>query len=120
VSLAAVGEYNILRDPQLAAQGLLPAVACGFAGEPTTLSPIRYDPARSVADLEHGVERWVRAIIYPVQDDAARVREVVVQHEDVTELVLAQGLLEERVALRKGGMRDLGGVGGEGRERLGR
>lgn len=100
VQLLEIGDYNILRDPQLIALGVMPQIARGFAGEPTTLPPIRYDPTDSIVGSGTGRVRWVRAVIYPVKDDAGRVREVVVQYEDVTERVLAQHLLEERVAAR--------------------
>lgn len=100
LTLDELGDYNILRDPQLAAQGLLPAVERAFAGEPTTLPPLRYEPARSVASPAAVPYRWVRAVIYPVKDDAGHVQEVVVQHEDVTERMQARRVLEERVAAR--------------------
>ncbi|HET8627773.1 MAG TPA: histidine kinase, partial [Thermomicrobiales bacterium] len=97
---ADLGDYTILNDPQLRAAGVLPLVERGFAGQPVTLPPIRYEPGRAVAAPDAVPYRWVRAVIYPVKDDAGRVREVVVQHEDVTERVQARQLLEERVAAR--------------------
>lgn len=100
VRLLEIGDYNILRDPQLVALGVMPQIARGFAGEPTTLPPIRYDPANSIVGIGAGRVRWVRVVIYPVKDDAGQVRQVIVQFEDVTERVLAQHLLEERVAAR--------------------
>ncbi len=83
-TLEQIGDYNVLRDEQLMDQGLCDEIARGFAGEPTVLPPIQYEPARSAATFGGVQHRWVRAVLYPVKDDAGQVREVVFQHEDVT------------------------------------
>lgn len=83
-ALDQIGDYNVLRDAQLAEHGLLPAIERGFTGEPTVLPPIPYEPTRSAATFGGVQQRWVRAVMYPVKDDAGQVREVVFQHEDVT------------------------------------
>lgn len=80
-------EYNMLNDPQLAAKGTLAYLQKGFAGEPTEIPPILYDPK------EIGVEgnpRWVSAFIYPVKDSTGRITEVVLTHEDVTRAKTAE------------------------------
>ncbi|MGN6812777.1 MAG: GAF domain-containing protein [Thermomicrobiales bacterium] len=99
-TLDQIAGYNIRRDTQLAVRGLLPAVERGFAGEPTTLPPIQYAPGAAVAGLDAIPYRWVRAVIFPVKDESGQVREVVVQHEDITAQQEAYQHLEERVAER--------------------
>ncbi len=72
--------YNILKDPQLRAQGLLPDVEAAFAGEPKKLAPMRYDPAEIGRE---GRVRWVESRIYPVMQ-AGELLEVVLLLEDTT------------------------------------
>ncbi|HEU5014803.1 MAG TPA: PAS domain S-box protein [Roseiflexaceae bacterium] len=83
-TLEQIGDYNVLRDEQLMDHGLRADIERGFAGEPTMLPPIQYEPAKSAATFGGVQQRWVRAVMYPVKNDAGQVREVVFQHEDVT------------------------------------
>ena len=93
VTLEQLGGYNILRDPQLVERGIMPYIERAFAGEPAAIPPVRYEPERTIAGRSPVPYRWVRAVIYPVKDEGGRVREVVLQHEDITELRAAE---EER------------------------
>jgi PAS domain S-box-containing protein len=92
VTLEALGGYNLLEDPQLEEKGIAPFIRRGFAGEPTKIPAILYDPEESIpgATLNEDPGRWVSAVIYPVKDEAGRVREVVLIHEDITERVRAE------------------------------
>ncbi len=76
-------EYNILKDRQLLERGMMPYVRRAFAGEPQELPPGPYCPP---SGIHQGQEIWVRAVMYPVKDDAGRVREVVLIHENVTDI----------------------------------
>ena len=87
VTLADLPDYNILNDPQLAGAGILPLVRRAFAGEAVTIDPVPYVPDRG--EYKDQV-RWCGAYIYPVKDDAGRVEEVVLLHNDVTELKRAE------------------------------
>ncbi|HEY0097918.1 MAG TPA: PAS domain S-box protein [Pyrinomonadaceae bacterium] len=87
VTLETLGDYNILEDPQLVAKGIMPYIQKGFAGTPTSIPPILYDPEVTIPNVtvnEHP-QRWVQAIIYPVRDAAGEIREVVLMHEDISE-----------------------------------
>ncbi|HZY57515.1 MAG TPA: PAS domain S-box protein, partial [Rubrobacteraceae bacterium] len=97
VTLDDLVGYNLLEDQQLVAKGVMPYVQRGFAGEPTAISPIMYDPDETIPSLSSHEEpkRWVRAFIYPVLDEAGNVREVVLIHEDVTERKRAEEELRE-------------------------
>lgn len=97
VTLEDIKGYNLLEDRRLVDKGIMPYIQRGFAGEPSLVPPILYDLDESVPEPtnheEH--ERWVRAFIYPVKDEAGDVREVVLIHEDITERKRAEEALRE-------------------------
>jgi PAS domain S-box-containing protein len=78
--------YNVLQDPQLETLGIAPLIRRAFAGEAVEIPAAPYDPDKTIPDLTRHADplRWVRAFAYPVKDEAGRVREVVLVHEDVT------------------------------------
>lgn len=78
--------YNIFKDPQLINKGLMPYIKKGFAGEPTTLPTIRYDP-QEAEDLkpEKTKPLWIRSYLYPVKDINGVVQQVVLIQENVTD-----------------------------------
>ena len=83
-SVEQLGDFNILNDTQLAAAGLLPAIHQGFAGQPTPIPAMRYDPSL-VPAITGGRSRWVESVIYPIKDAAGAIREVVIIFVDITE-----------------------------------
>lgn len=97
VTLDQISDYNMLEDQQLTDKGVMPYIRKGFNGEATDIPPIRYDPNETIPDRTSHTEpqRWVRAFIYPVKDNAGRVREVVLMHEDITERKRAEAALRE-------------------------
>jgi len=97
VTLKDVAGYNMLEDQQLAAKGIMPYIQRGFAGEPTSIPPIIYDPDETLPGLTSHEEpkRWVKAFIQPIKDEAGTVREVVLMHEDITERKQAEEELRE-------------------------
>src|SRR5215203_1074821 len=97
VTLDDVAGYNLLEDQQLAAKGIMPYIQRGFAGEPTSIPPIIYDPDETLPGLTSHEEpkRWVKAFIQPIKDEAGTVREVVLMHEDITERKQAEEELRE-------------------------
>ena len=70
VTLETLGDYNILKDQQLVEQGIMPYIQKGFAGTPTAIPPILYDPEVTIPNItvNENPQRWVQAIIYPVRD----------------------------------------------------
>ena len=91
-----LAHYNILEDEQLEATGSLPYIRKGFAGEATAIPPIKYEGKKQDADVqavEHS--RWTRGYIYPLKDKQGKVREVVVVHEDVSEVMRAEEELRQ-------------------------
>ncbi|HEX8145485.1 MAG TPA: PAS domain S-box protein [Pyrinomonadaceae bacterium] len=97
VTLEQIADYNMLEDQQLVARGVMPYIKRGFAGEAVAIPPILYDPNETIPAGSSRTEprRWVRAFIYPVKDEAGRVREVVLMHEDITEHKRAEDALRE-------------------------
>jgi len=97
VTLDDIAGYNILEDRQLVEKGLMPYIRRGFAGERTLIPPILYDPEETIPDLTSNTEpgRWVRAFIYPVEDETGEIREVILMHEDITERRRAEEALKQ-------------------------
>ncbi|HEY0323421.1 MAG TPA: PAS domain S-box protein [Pyrinomonadaceae bacterium] len=87
VRLEQIADYNILEDDQLTAKGVMPFIRKAFEGTATEIPPILYDPEETIPNVTTNKEpgRWVRGFIYPVKDEAGRIREIVLTHEDITE-----------------------------------
>ena len=101
VTLEALGDYNILQDPQLVEKGIMPFIEQGFNGTPTAIPAILYDPEVTIPNItvNEDPQRWVQAIIYPVKDADGKVREVVLVHEDITERKRAEENLRYQLSL---------------------
>jgi PAS domain-containing protein len=71
VTLDDVAGYNLLEDQQLVAEGIMPYIQRGLAGEPTLIPPIVYDPDETIPGLtgQEEPKRWVRASSYPATKD---------------------------------------------------
>jgi PAS domain S-box-containing protein len=95
--LEDLSDYNMLEDRQLEEEGVLPYLRRAFAGEAVAIPEIRYDPRRTLPNHEFPDEpvRWVSTVAYPVKDDAGRVREVVMIHQDITDQRKAEAALRE-------------------------
>lgn len=84
-NIAAVRERSILDDQRLAGMGVMPYIERGLAGIPTQVPPLHYS---RVDDLHARIaqrDSWVRMIVYPVEDSAGVLQEVILMQEDVTE-----------------------------------
>ncbi|WP_456953894.1 ATP-binding protein [Lysobacter sp. HA35] len=112
LTLDALGDYNMLEDPQLEKKGIAPLLRRAFSGTPTMLPTIAYDPHETLPSASTHLEatRWVSAYAYPVRDDdSGEIREVVLVHDDVTDARRAEARLlrsEERLnrVLMAGGL----------------
>lgn len=93
ITLDQIPEYNLLKDEQLVAKGIMPYIQRAFAGEAVAIPPIIYD----VSELGNyqDQEPWTQSFIYPVKDEAGNIREVVLVHEDITERIRAEEALRE-------------------------
>ncbi len=89
--------YNILEDEQLEKSGTMPYIRRAFAGEATVAPAEIYEYQRMAEDGSLVTEqRWIAAHCYPVKDDAGKVDEVVLIHEDITSRVQAEEALRQR------------------------
>jgi PAS domain S-box-containing protein len=100
VTLEQLEGYNILADEQLVERGIMPYIRRAFAGEAVEMPPVLYDPDATIPHITRHAEprRWTKAVAYPIKDEAGRVREVVLMHEDITARVAAEEALRESEA----------------------
>lgn len=80
-------EYNMLEDIILEKAGELENIKKAFSGETVTIKEFLYDP--SIKGMP-GRPRYARGILYPLKDSYDQVKEVVIIHQDVTDLVKAE------------------------------
>ncbi len=99
VTLEMLEDYNILEDPQLVEQGIMPCIKQAFAGKACLIPPIPYVPDRGTLV---GQVRYLRAFIYPVTVHG-HIHEIVLSHEDVTEQKLAEDTLRKTEKLATAG-----------------
>lgn len=102
LTFAELEHYNILKDSQLVATGIMPYIKQAFGGRAAAIPPILYDPKQSLPNNSTGIPRWVQTYIYPVKNEMGQIREVVLLHEDITERELAEQALKrsnERLGL---------------------
>ena len=92
VALDDVRDYNLLKDAQLEALGVMPLVRRAFGGETVRLPPTAYRPERGA---KAGQVVWTQATLYAARDAAGRISQVVLLHEDVTERKVAEDALRE-------------------------
>lgn len=104
-------EFNILRDEQLIAAGMLPQIERAFRGEVAVVPPIPFE-LRARSDQPARGRRWIGSTFFPVLDRHGRLSEVVCIHHDVTERVAAETevralnqSLEQRIAERTAELR---------------
>ena len=90
VPFSAVRRHNVLQDPQLAEQGLLPLLEKALAGECVELPIHQYDQGLAANLPNPRGKRWLRVLAYPSYGPDGALREVVLIQEDVTERVLAE------------------------------
>ncbi|MGI9013634.1 MAG: PAS domain S-box protein [Phycisphaerales bacterium] len=97
VTLDQIDGYNILEDQQLESKGVLSYIKQAFAGEPTFIPAIEYDPNETIfGQTRHDDPvRWVAAVAYPLKDDAGMIREVVLVHDDITARRKTEAALRE-------------------------
>jgi signal transduction histidine kinase len=86
-----MNEYNVLTDPQLEAKGIAAYIRGAYAGTPSAIPPILYDPAEIG---QSGRARWVSAYAHPIKSDDGTVWEVMLIHHDVTDQLETQRQLE--------------------------
>jgi PAS domain S-box-containing protein len=84
--------YNILRDPQIEAMGLMGKIRRAFEGEGTDIPSTLYDPRMNG---KAGRPRWTTGVLYPLRDDAGAPAGVALLHRDITDRMLEQQELRD-------------------------
>ncbi len=90
VPFAALNQYNVLHDANLAEIGMLPLLKKAFAGEAIEFPLHEYDKARTKEVPNSSGGLWIRAFAYPVHGPDGELLEVVVIQEDVTHRTLTE------------------------------
>jgi len=83
ISLLEVEDISLLDHPYVKESGLLPYLMRALSGKPTLFPPTLFDPSRLVG---RGHKRWIAGSAYPLKDNQGRVREIVLMHQDLTEI----------------------------------
>jgi len=90
LTLEDTRDWNPLHEPQLAELGGL--LRRAFAGETLELPPSLFDTRRAISG--DAAARWVQASARPVRAADGEIREVIIVHQDVTDLKEAQAALQ--------------------------
>ena len=97
VTLDQIADYNVLQDRQLEEKGVLSHLRKAFAGEAVAIPAIPYDPNQTLPERTSHAEpiRHVAAVAYPLKDEAGKVEQVVLVHEDITARRRAENAVRE-------------------------
>ncbi len=92
-------QYNILHDQQLVEKGIMPQIKQAFAGKIVHLPPIKYELDKTIPHLAKISHLWVSGIMYPIKDSKGKITQIVLQHEDMTALKIAEELQARQAAI---------------------
>lgn len=84
---AVVGKFNIIEDNQAKQLGISQNVTRALTGESISLPEFVFDPAKSGYP---GRKHWARSHIIPLKDKDQTIRNIVIAHEDLTDLIQTQ------------------------------
>ncbi|MDP8322195.1 MAG: PAS domain S-box protein, partial [Candidatus Stygibacter australis] len=98
-----IGKYNVLNDENIDAQGFIPAVEAVFKDLKSARFTMFWEGSKAGdVDLSNANELWIDASMFPIQDDAGKLVNVVCQYVDITDRKKAEEKLkdsEERLTL---------------------
>lgn len=89
-----LNRYNVLKDEQAGRLGAWDGFRRAIAGEKAIVAVCEYDP--NISWDGGGRKRWVRSHFYGLHDAEGKVTNVVIMHEDITDLKEAGIALVER------------------------
>jgi len=93
ITLDDLKDYNARKDEVGRRLGILEYTERAFNGEVVTVPPTTWDDWQTVPR-----GRWFKIVLYPVFDENHSIRNVVLTHIDVTDLMEARERLNRRVA----------------------
>ena len=90
-------KYNILCDEQFEELGLMPFIEKGFRGETSSIPPVSYNPSRTAALAEFGldVNKHIKGHIFPVKNRFGVIEEVALVLLDITFQMQAEEILTD-------------------------
>ncbi len=90
------GVYNVLEDRNLIDQGFIDQVRAVFTDAKETRFVLPWEAAKGGAvDFSGGRDLWIEVTMFPVVDSRGRLRSVVCQWVDITDLTNAKQALRE-------------------------
>lgn len=100
-AMTFIEQYNLLRDEQLTAQGLMPLIESVFTEGKTARFITRYNPRHpGLPESDSTAYLELDSTVFPVKDSEGHITHVVVYHIDITENIRAQReLADTRVML---------------------
>lgn len=100
---------NVFEDEQLRAIGLTPFIEESVKSKGAVTTPdLKYAGGSGGSNgTRSGMERWIRAFIQPVRDEAGRITEVVLMLEDVTARKQTEEMLTKSATDREQFEKDL-------------
>jgi PAS domain S-box-containing protein len=86
----SVNKFNVLKSKEVEDSGLKTYVKRAYAGESVTVPVYKFDSRGETEAQGAGRERWLKTLIYPVKDSKGNVKNIVVNHEDVSQVMYAE------------------------------
>ncbi len=90
-----VNKFNVLKSKEVEETGLMEYVKRAYAGESVKVPVYRFDSTGATEAQGKGRIRWLSTQIYPLKDNAGKVRNIVISHEDISEIKNAEIEREE-------------------------
>jgi PAS domain S-box-containing protein len=85
-----VNKFNVLKSKEVEETGLMEYVKKAYAGEMVTVPDYKFDPQGDTEAQGEGRVRWLRTRIYPLKDKNGAVENIVITHEDISEIKHAE------------------------------
>ncbi len=96
-----VNKFNVLKSKEVAETGLIEYVRRAYAGETVTVPEYQFDSTGETEGKGRGRPRWLSTRLYPLKNAAGDVTNIVINHEDVSDRVLADEELVHQSSLRQ-------------------
>ena len=93
-----VNKFNVLKSKEVEDTDLMKYVKEAYAGNTVKVPPYKFDPTGATEAKGKGRIRWLSTLIYPLKDKSGNVKNVVITHEDISEIKFAE---EERKKLEQ-------------------
>ena len=86
----SVNNFNVLKSKEVKKTGLIYNVKKAYAGESVKVPEYKFDPTGETDAKGKGRIRWLSTRIYPLKDTTGKVKNIVITHEDISEIKHAE------------------------------